>query len=293
MNIRQIETFMAVAQLGSFRQAAEQLHRSPSAISTHVQQLEQEIGLLLLERTTRKVCLTAAGEKLLLHSKSVLAELRSVVQDLREESTLQRGHVSIGCAPSLCAYRLPQILEVYQQSFPKVALQLHESFAKRMYQDLSERVTDFAIGPRLEELSGFDLRPVMKDRMVAVLPKTSRWVNRSKVKLVEIASLPQLCMGPASAMLSAIEAAFREKGLAFSPRFQVLQQQTLFSLVEHGMGMAIVPSTCVPRKPGNYVVLGLIDPTIVRQLYIITIKGRRLSPAAQKCADMIEEGLSG
>lgn len=292
MNIRQIETFLAVAHCGSFRRAAEQLHRSPSAVSTHVQQLEDEIGLMLLERTTRQVSLTSAGEKLLMRSQGILSDLRSVVQDLREDSTAQHGHVSIGCAPSLCAHRLPKILAAYQKSFPKVALQLHESFAKRMHSDLSERLTDFAIGPRLKGLSGFDLRPVMKDMMVAVLPNTAPWSGRKKVRLADVADLPQLSMGPASATAAMIESAFQARKLTFVPRFQVLQQQTLLSLVEHGMGMALVPRTCIPRRPGNYVVADLVEPTMARQLYLITLKGRRLSSAAETCAEMIVKGLS-
>jgi DNA-binding transcriptional LysR family regulator len=92
-------------------------------------------------------------------------------------------------------------------------------------------------------------------------------------------------------MLSVIEAAYRAHGLTYSPRFQVLQQQTLFSLVEHGMGIALVPETCVPPYRGNYIVAKLSEPTIERQLFIITLKGRRLSPVTQRCADMIEDGL--
>lgn len=287
MNIRQIETFMAVAKHGSFRRASEELHLSPSAASTHVQRLEEEIGLKLLERTTRKVLLTAACEKLMLHSKSVLSELRSVVRDLREEAGPNHGTVSIGCAPSLCYHRLPRALVAYQRSFPGVTLQLHESFAQRMYLDLSERTTDFAIGPRMADRSGFDLRPVWSDHFVAVLPNTKQWAGRKSIKFGDIAGEPQLCLGPASATLSAIETTFRSRGLTYSPRFQVLQQQTLFSLVEHGMGIALVPATCVDHHSGDYIVAKLIEPTIDRQLFIITLKDRRLSLAAQQCADMI------
>lgn len=73
---------MAVARHGSFRGAAEELHLSPSAASTHVQRLEEETSLKLLERTSRKVSLIAAGDKLMLHSKSVLSKLRAIVRDL-------------------------------------------------------------------------------------------------------------------------------------------------------------------------------------------------------------------
>ena len=293
MNIRQIETFMAVAELGSFRRAAEVLHRSPSAVSVHVQQLEAELGLPLLERTTRRVGLTPAGRTLLSRCKSVMTELRGVAEELKEESTLRRGRVAIGCAPSISMHRLPPIIAEYQERYPGVTLQLHECFATRMYDDVLERVTDFAVGPRLDGLKDFAFRPVMADPVVAILPNTRRWKGRRTVRLEELANEPQVSISRESAMRSLIEDAFKARGIAFAPRFEVLHHQTLFSLVENGLGVTLLPRISVPPQRGNYIVAELRDPVIAREVCLISLKGRPLSPAAQQCADMIVSRLHG
>lgn len=291
MKLRQIETFVAVAEHGSFRRAAELLHRSSSAVSVHVRQLEDELGLPLLERTTRRVVLTAAGRTLLARCRSALADLQSVAQDLKEEAALGCGRVSIGCAPSVSMYRLPPILAAFQEAHPGVTLQLHECFAQRMYHDVLEHVTDFAIGPRLPGLKDFAFRPILLDPVVAVLPYARPWRGRSSVRLDELAGLPLVSMTRDSAMRIQIEQAFRAQGIPFEPRFEVVHHQTLFSLVENRLGVTLLPRISVPARKGDYVVAELCEPAIARELCLISLNGQKLSPAAQRCAEMIVSGL--
>lgn len=291
MNIRQIETFIAVAELGSFRRAAENLHRSASAVSGHVSQLEEELGVPLLERTTRQVSLTPAGRTLLARCRNALAELRSGAQDLKEEAMVRHGRVAIGCAPSISMQRLPPILASYQKEFPAVTLKLNECFAPRMYDDVRERVTDFAIGPRLQGLKDFAFQQILLDPVVAVLPDTRRWRGRKSVRLEELAEEPLVSMSRESAMRNQIEQAFHARGLRFEPRFEVVHHQTLFSLVENGLGVTLLPGVAVPVQKGRYVVAELKDAAIVRELCLITLKGRKLSPAAQRCAELVVKEL--
>ncbi len=291
MNIRQVETFIAVAELGSFRRAAENLHRSASAVSGHVSQLEQELGVPLLERTTRQVSLTPAGRTLLARCRNALAELRSGAQDLKEEAMLRHGHVAIGCAPSISMQRLPPILATYQKEFPAVTLKLNECFAARMYADLRERVIDFAIGPRLPRMKDFAFQTVLIDPVVAVLPDTRRWRGRKSVRLEELAHEPLVSMSRDSAMRAQIEQAFHARGLRFEPRFEVVHHQTLFSLVENGLGVTLVPAVAVPSHKGRYIVAELKDPVIARELCLVTLKGRKLSPPARRCAELVVREL--
>ncbi|MDB5872057.1 MAG: LysR family transcriptional regulator [Ramlibacter sp.] len=294
MNIRQIETFLCVADCGSFRRAAEQLHRSQSAVSVHVQQLEEELGVPLLERTTRRVSLTAEGRTLLIRCKSVIADLKGVAQELRDESSLRRGRVSIGTAPSISTHRLPPIIAAYQASYPGVTLELHEAFAKGMYDDVLNRVTDFAIGPKLEGLKDFDIRPLIKDPIVAVLPAAYPLNGRKSISLEEIAGLPHLSMPKGTAIRTVIEDAFKAGRHAFSPKFEIIHQQTLFSLVEAGLGVTILPLMSVPQERSpKYQVAHLLAPAIVREICLVTLKGKTLSPAARQCAELIVQGLKG
>lgn len=292
MNLRQIETFLAVADAGSFRRAAELLNRSQSVVSVHVQQLEEELGVPLLERTTRRVSLTPEGRTLLLRCKGVLADLKEVAQQLQEESSMRRGRVSIGAAPSISTHRLPPIIAAYQKLYPGVTMKLHEAFAQGMYDDVQERVTDFAIGPRVDGLKDFEIQPIIRDPIVAVIPNAVANSSEPTVTLSRIAQQPQLSMPRGTAIRSMVEKAFRDAGLEFVPTFEVIHQQTLFSLVEAGLGITLLPLMSVPPdRSGKYHVAVLEEPSITRDICLVTLKGKTLSPAAATCARMITSEL--
>lgn len=294
MNIRQIETFLCVADCGSFRRAAEQLHRSQSAASVHVQQLEEELGVPLFDRTTRRVTLTAEGRTLLNRCTSVVADLKAVAQELREQSGMRRGRVSIGTSPSISTHRLPRIIAAYQASYPGITLELHEAFAKRMYDDVRERVTDFAVGPKVDGLNDFDFRLIAKDPIVAVLPVSYRLKGRKTIGLKEIAAQPHLSMPKGTAIREVIEDAFKAQKLVFSPKFEVIHQQTLFSMVEAGLGVTILPLMSVPeRRNHGFQVVHLRTPNITRDICLVTLKGKTLAPPAMRCAELIVQNLKG
>lgn len=294
MNIRQIETFLCVAKNASFRHAAEALHRSQSAVSVHVQQLEEELGVPLFERTTRRVTLTTEGKTLLIRCKSVMADLKAVTQELREESGLRRGRVSVGTSPSISTHRLPPIIAAYQAAYPGITLALHEAFAKGMYDDVLQRVTDFAIGPRVAGLKDFDIRPVVRDPIVAVLPASYPLDRRKTITLKEIASQSHLSMPKGTAIREVIEDAFKAHKLVFAPKFEVIHQQTLFSMVKAGLGVTILPLMSVPEgKSRGFQIAHLRAPAITREICVVTLKGKTLSPAATRCAELIVQTLKG
>lgn len=292
MNFREIESFLSVAECASFRRAAEKLHRSQSAVSVHVRHLEDEMGVALFDRTTRRVTLTREGRTLMIRCTSIMSDLRSVAKELREESGVRRGRVSIGSSPSISTHRLPPIIAAFQNKYPAVTLELHEAFAKEMYDDVLERVTDFAVGPRVRGLKDFDHQVVIPDPIVAILPPSYNLAGRKSVTLREIGLQAHLSMPKGTAIRRVIEEAFRSKQLEFSPRFEVIHQQTLFSMVSAGLGVTILPLMSVPDdNASSYQVAKLRAPVITREICIITLKGRRLSSPAAHCADMIARAL--
>jgi DNA-binding transcriptional LysR family regulator len=292
LNLRRIQTFLAVTECGSFRLAAEQLNRSHSAVSAHVIQLEEELGIPLLNRTTRRVTLTSAGKTFSARCRKVLSDLDDVAHELREEAQIKRGRVSIGSAPSISTNFFPGVIAAYQASYPGVTLHLHEDFARRMYDRLRDEETDFAIGPKLEGLDDFDFEHVLTDPIVVILPSNYPLRGRQEIDLDEVARQPHLTMPRGTAIRSVIEDAFQARGFLLSPRFEVVHQQTLFNMVEAELGVTILPALSVPHPPsGKYLVAKLTGPAITREVSIITLKGRTLSPPARSCAELARRML--
>lgn len=287
MDIRRIESFLSVAELGGFRPAAEALNRSQSAVSTHVRELEEELGVPLLNRTTRRVSVTAEGRLMVQRCRSVLADLRAVARELAEHSDLRRGHVSIGTVPSLSAHRLPAAFARFQKQHPGVTLALHEGAASRMYEDLQARVTDFAVGPRIAGAGGFAYEPVFEDPFVAVVPRGVA-PGQESLTLREVARFDQISQTRDTAVRSQLEAAFRTLRLGFAPKIEVAHHQTVLAMVSAGLGVALLPSACIPAEGSRaYRVIPLRGSRLVREICIVRLKGKALSPAAVRCAEMI------
>ena len=295
MNIRTLESFMAVAEAGSFSAASRRLHRSQSAVSSHVQQLEEELGVPLLERTTRHVTVTRQGRLLLARCRTALAELRGAAAELHEEAGLKRGHVSIGTVPSVSAHRLPSVVGAFKQKHPGVTLELHEASAGRVYDDLRERVTDFAIAPWLDE-DARDLQHqlVLQDPFMAVMPAGLAPAGGKPVGLREVSRHNLLSQAQDTAVRAQIELAFHRARLLFRPTVEVSHHQTLLSMVAAGLGVALMPALCLPEGQRGVRVLPLRAPGIPpRAISIITLKGKTLAPAAARCAEMIARALQG
>lgn len=295
MNIRRLESFMAVAEAGSFSAASRRLHRSQSAVSSHVQQLEQELSVPLLERTTRHVALTPQGRRLLARCRTALAELRGAAAELHEEAGLKRGHVSIGTVPSVSAHRLPAVLASFKQRYPGVTIELHEGSVTRIHADLRERITDFAVAPWLDEdTRDMQHQFVLLDPYMAVLPATLAPEGGKPISLRELARHDLLSQSNETAVHAQVEQAFNRAGLPFRPTVEVSHHQTLLAMVAAGLGVALMPSLCLPAAlPRSLRVLPLRRPGIpAREISIVTLKGKTLAPAAAMGAQLIAQALS-
>ncbi|HEY4342442.1 MAG TPA: LysR family transcriptional regulator [Steroidobacteraceae bacterium] len=287
MDLRRIETFLAVAELESFSGASKRLSRSPTAVSTHVQLLEQELGTRLFDRTTRRVTLTPEGRLLMARCRAVISELDGLKKELHERSDLRRGHVSFGAVPSISSLRLPAALAAFKADYPGITLELHEGSASQIHYDLREKVTDFAIAPAMGNPKDMHYAGVLSDPYVAVVPEAAAR-NRKSISLQELARYDQLAQPRDTAVRISVEQAFRSAGLDFHPTVEVAHHQTLLNMVAAGLGVTVLPSICIPEGGRvGYSTLAIRPAGLKREICVVTLRGKTLSAAAEKCATVI------
>ena len=118
INFKLLQTFLAVAEHSSFKKAADALFISMPAVSMQIKQLEEQLGVALFQRTTRKVDLTAEGEQLMITARRAMAELESGLARLQKIVDVQQGHLSFGCVPTIARTRLPAILTEFAKKYP-------------------------------------------------------------------------------------------------------------------------------------------------------------------------------
>jgi len=286
-------TFVAVAETGGFRRAAEQLRRSQSAVSAQIRQLEDELGVPLFHRTTRRVSLTAEGERLLVRARRALAELQTGIRELRDEADLQRGRVVIGVPPTISSTRLPRIIAAFQARYPGISVQLREDFAADILERVRRDELDFAIAPAVEGSHAFSFEPILTDAFHVVLPPGDPRGDRPRITLTAIADDPFLALPPATALRQALEQAWRGRGRALRPAFEVMHHLTLLAMVEAGLGVTVLPALCLPPAGSTDLVTApLAAPALAREISLTTLRGQALSPAAAACAEMVRDGFA-
>jgi DNA-binding transcriptional LysR family regulator len=152
MELRQLVYLDAVVRRGSFTKAAQRLHVAQPAVSAQIRRLEAELGVTLLERTTRRVALTHAGELFLARARQVLDQLDAARVDLAELSAVLRGRVRIGATQVVGSLDLPAALAQFRRRYPGVSLALHSGLIAKLLGLLDAGDVDLIVGPVHDDL---------------------------------------------------------------------------------------------------------------------------------------------
>jgi len=275
----ELETFIAVSELGSFRRAADKLGVSQPSVTSRVQRLENVLGVKLLNRTTRRVTTTEAGERLRLRAEHTVTELRSLVQEFRDEATLQRGRVAIAAASSVAASVLPPIIRQFTQANPGITVTLIDEFVGPVLQHVSAATADLAVVPFAGKSGEYDFEPLFDDEFLVVVPRDHPLAGKDVVDFEQIARYPLLTLPRETAIWNTIRDEFERRGLKFEPAFQAYNLFTLVGLVEVGLGLSLMPKIIAPRLNLNTVSTVRIAGGIKRHIGIVTLRGRALPPA--------------
>lgn len=288
ITLKQLETFAAVAEAGGFRRASERLNLSQSAVTAHVKQLEDALGVPLFHRTTRSVRLTDAGTELLDRARRTLTGLEDTVRAFRDEAAMTRGRVLVACAPSFASSILPPALAAFQARHPDIFVQVLEAYGSEILDALRTDSVDFGIGPMDREDKDIVFTELLADGFAAVMPGGHPLARRASLTFADILDAPILAMPRRSATRGMLENIFEQYGRTLVPKYEMLHHQTLISMAEAGLGIAVLPETAVPpSRDGAYAVVPLTAPSVTRRMGILTSRGHSLSPAAKAVADML------
>jgi DNA-binding transcriptional LysR family regulator len=244
MELRDLRTFVAVAELASFSRAAEQLHLAQPAVSQHVKRLERDLGATVLERSTRRVELTSAGEQLLLRARAILADVVRAEDEVRLLESGSAGRVAVGFVGTATYDLLPRVSRRVRAELPGIELELHgEQLTPALVGGLLERRLDVAVGRDPEPHPSLVSRSLRTERLVAALPSDHPGARRRSVRLASLrnAAFVTHPSGHRSVMYAAVVAACRSAG--FTPRevVEVRETATLVAFVAAGLGVALVP----------------------------------------------------
>jgi DNA-binding transcriptional LysR family regulator len=289
VNLKLVHTFLLVAEHSSFCRAAEVTNRSQSAVSMQIRQLELQLGVSLFHRTTRRVQLTREGELLLDCARRAVSELQTGLRQIKDAMDTQRGRLSLACVPTLAATRLPEILAAFQRSYPSVSAHVREMHSAEMLDCIRRQEIEFGIGTRAPNAAEFQFHPVLLDEIYALIPTSLDVGHRASISLMELSHMPTLVPTGSSALHAMLERAQKAAGITLNIKYEVQQVQTQIAMALAGLGAAILPRIAIPLRPDPRVrAVPIVDPPLVRELCIVTLRGQLLSPVATRFAEVLQ-----
>jgi len=291
-SFKHLQSFVTVAETGSFRRAAERLNRSQSAVSTQVKQLEDRLGLPLFERTTRRTVLTPEGTKLLDHMRRALTEIETGLRELRHTASGDAGEIALACVPSLAGSVLPGALKRFRAIRPNIGLRVVEQTSVALLTAVKAREVDFGIGPLVANEPGLLFQPIIEEQIVAVLPATYRREGARAISLKQLASYPVVMASNSAALRGNLDGEIAAAGIKIQSGFEVTNVHTMLAFARAGMGVALVPATTlpIPADP-DLQVLPISSPPLRRHLCLISARGVALSMPSQELTQILHKSF--
>src|SRR5882757_890462 len=280
MELRQLVYFDAVVRHGGFTRAAEQLRVAQPAVSAQIRRLEAELGVPVLERTTRRVRLTRAGELVLARARRAFGELDGVRDDLAALAAELRGRVRIGSIQATGPFDLPGALAAFQRRFPEVELSLRSGRLSH----LDAELIDLAIGPLPADLPArISGQPLFTDELVLITAPGHPLAARGPLPIEALREEIFACLPAGSGLRRLLDQICAAAGFTPRVRYETNIVPQVRELVSHGLGVALLARS-VAEAPGRPVAVHPVLPApIDRPVGLLHLRDRGLGPAAQRC----------
>jgi LysR family transcriptional regulator, transcription activator of glutamate synthase operon len=245
--------------------------------------LEAEVGLALVERTTRRVALTAAGELLVARARRILSEVEEAQAELSTLAGVKGGRLAVGALHTMGPVDLSLLLAAFHRNHPAVELTVREQSSEELAEMLRDDVIDLAFLSVTERIQsrGLELHRLVTEELVAVLPPHHALADRNGVTMAELAGDSFISFRTGSRLRELLDWAGAEAG--FEPRIALESNESrrIRSLVSSGLGVAILPRSDATGAGAPVAVTPLVEPALTRDVTLASRAKRHHSPAAQ------------
>ena len=296
MELRQLRYLVALADERHFTRAAARLHIAQPALSQQVKRLEDEVGVALVDRTTRHVALTAAGEQLVARARRVLAEVDAAGAELSELAGLRTGRVVIGAMRSTGPFDLSALLAAFHGRHPGIELVVREEPSEVMLQRLHADAVDLAFLSvnRLDTGPDIRLHPLLDEPLVALLPPAHRLAGRRRLDMGELRGERFVVFGEGGSLRRIVVQGAREAGFEPALAFESTESARIRAMVSHGLGVALLPASEAEHEGLPVSMVPVRRPSLARDVTLAWRENRRHSPAARAFLELaLTAGATG
>ncbi len=297
MDLRRLEVFAKVAELGSFSRAAEALSLTQPTVSEHIRALEEALGVPLLDRRGRGASATPAGRLLLGYARRILAMAAEARQAIDQFQGRMRGELAVGGSTIPGEYVLPALIGRFKGKYPDISVRLLLGSSLQVSGWIEEGRVELGLvgmrpGGRLLEA-----RPLMADEMVIIVPAEHPWVGRERITLEEARAEPLVLRERGSGSREALVRALAEAGLhldAFRVAAEMGSTQAVKQAVRAGAGIAFISRRAVGDecRAGLLACVEVADLRVARSFFLVTHRERTRSPLAAAFVEFLESEVA-
>lgn len=282
LNLHLLRIFAAVAEHNSFSQAGKVLFISQPAVSRAVQELEEQVGLPLIDRSRRVPILTEAGTLLYQYAQRLFSVEQAAELALEQLQGLERGHLALAASHTAGTYLLPPLLSRYHQRYPGVRLSLQIANTQTILEKLHTEPIDVAFVEGTVKDTDFLVESWRTDHLVAIAPPNHPLIEQQPVTLKQLAAEPYVQRELGSGTREIVDEAFRRRKLEPNVAIELGSNQAVKQAVAAGLGISIVSDATVALEisAGVLTILNIKDIDFKRTLAQVQVKEKPLSPAA-------------
>ena len=293
MDLRQLEVFAGVYELRSFSRAASALRLTQSTVSEHVRLLEEELGTRVFDRLSRETVPTRAGELLYGYARQMLLLRTEARQALDQFLGQVTGTLLIGASTIPGEYVLPPAIGRFRERHPRVAITLQISDSRGITQAVLDGQVDLGVVGADPGNRVLEVRALMPDELVLVVPPRHAWAGRSQAILDELRTQPLIVREPGSGSRQALERALEASGRSLADMQVVAEMGSTSAIkqaVKAGVGVSVMSSRAAEDecRHGLLASVKLKDLDVTRHFYVITHGSRSRSPLCRAFLEFLE-----
>ncbi|HTX32421.1 MAG TPA: LysR family transcriptional regulator [Solirubrobacteraceae bacterium] len=291
MDLRQLRYLVALAEEQNFTRAAVREHVAQPALSQQLRRLEDELGVVLIERTTRHMSLTDAGRLLVARARRIMAEVEAAQSDLEALKGIEVGRVRVGAIHTMGPIDVSLVLTIFHRRHPGVELTVREESSEDLAEMIRDDELDLAFLSVTERVESHDLalHQLVSEELVVLMPLDHRLARRRRVRMVELRGEEFISYRPGARLRELLLAAGRHAG--FEPRvtLESNESQRVRRLVARGMGVAILPRSDAVSPGAEVAVVALTDPPLTRDITLAWRQDRWHPPAVDEFLTLARE----
>lgn len=287
-NLDHLQTFADVVRLGSFSAAAARLNLTQPAISLQVRQLEQKLGVRLIERVGRKATATAAGRELLAHAGTIDMAVNAALEDVAQHTRAVTGRIRIGIGATACIHFLPPVLAELRKRYPLLELMVNTGNAPEVLRDIEENRLDLGLvtlppakDGRVRNLSrALEITTLLNDDFVAIFDKSAGKTNGPPATVTPAAlqALPLIIPEPGGHTRSLIESWFAAAEQSWKPVMELDSVEAIKRLIAAGLGCSVLPGMALSSpEAARGLTVRPLKPKLTRQLALAIRRDKPLS----------------